>query len=618
MFSLLDRTSSLPGRNRLRDWMARPLCDLQAISKRQQAVALMARTDQTDFIQTLSGHLKHLHDLPRLLMRIKKVEANYLDWCRLHASLGTIIDIILYLQDCEQYEYNQESGSTNTLTNVCGDFDVAPLHRARVLLQNWIDFDQSIEEKDVVIVQGKDSLLDSKRDLFQNLERYLTQAAKAILSLTPEIPSLSVEYVPQVGYLVVIPDQYASILSENYHIDRSSVATSDINSMNHGDGRGHEKSAEISFAFTFSHNGNHYFKHQIVAELDESIGDVRSDIVDRQRFILLQIEEKILDLETIILEAASGMAKLDALMALGKVARECNLVMPQLVEEQVVVIKNGRHLLQELTVDNFVSNDTLLTPEKNVFLLSGANSSGKSVYLKQVGIIVYLAHIGSFVPAEHAIIGLTDRIMTRINSLETAARPLSAFAIDLSQISKILKHRTSHSLCLIDEFGKGTNPMDGMALLASVIEDMTVVKSKAIFVLHFTEILTDQAISHQAMKSINCFQMESIEEQEEGDCYKSIVPLFKLRFGVGDSSQGIACARKMGINEKIIERSLQIKSCIVDQQEVHPISGYSEEDIENPRHRELLQIFLEVDDWTTVETQALDRMRQLIESDKNA
>lgn len=196
----------------------------------------------------------------------------------------------------------------------------------------------------------------------------------------------------------------------------------------------------------YKESGVHYFKHRIVENMDHTIGDIKSDIADRQHCLLLQIEDSLLDHEEQLLQLCIMLSTLDALISLGTLAVEQRLVRPEITEEPSILIKGGRHLLQELTVDNFVPNDTYLSRDKNVALISGPNTSGKSVYLKQVALIVHLAHIGSFVPCERARIGLIDRIMTRISSTETVAAPQSAFALDLQQVSKMLSMRTARTL----------------------------------------------------------------------------------------------------------------------------------------------------------------------------
>ncbi len=162
-----------------------------------------------------------------------------------------------------------------------------------------------------------------------------------------------------------------------------------------------------------------------------------------------------------------------SLLSFAQVARKNNYVKPIVTEDNVLEIHQGRHPLLEQCADILIPNDTELNIEKRLILLTGANSSGKSVYLKQVALIVYMAHIGSFVPAQSARIGLTDKILTRIATRESVSKNSSAFMIDLQQTNIALLNSTSKSLVLLDEFGKGTTSLDGIGLFCAVVESFT-------------------------------------------------------------------------------------------------------------------------------------------------
>lgn len=179
-------------------------------------------------------------------------------------------------------------------------------------------------------------------------------------------------------------------------------------------------------------------------ELDQQLGDPHCDIIDREKDIMYHLQELALGVVDHLLRAAEVVAKLDCLLSLAVCAMDHNLVRPQLVAEPMLHIVRGRHLLQEMCVNTFVPNDTKLSVKCGKMLyLTGPNASGKSVYLKQVGLITIMAMIGSFVPAEAATIGLVDRVYSRIHTRESVSLKLSSFMIDLNQVSPevIYMHR---------------------------------------------------------------------------------------------------------------------------------------------------------------------------------
>ncbi|KAJ4450533.1 hypothetical protein ANN_01960 [Periplaneta americana] len=205
-------------------------------------------------------------------------------------------------------------------------------------------------------------------------------------------------------------------------------------------------------------------------QLDDVVGDTIVEISNHESRILLglvqYIQERISPMQKIIKMAS----ELDCLIALAMVAKENNYTRPTLMEEQVLDITGGRHPLQELCVDSYVPNDILSGDQQSlVKIITGPNASGKSVYLKQVALIAYLAHIGSFVPAESARIGILNHIHTRIQTVESVATNMSAFVVDLKQMLLSLCCSSPRSLIIVDEFGKGTTEIDGLALLTSCL-----------------------------------------------------------------------------------------------------------------------------------------------------
>jgi len=226
--------------------------------------------------------------------------------------------------------------------------------------------------------------------------------------------------------------------------------------------------------------------------------------------------------------------------------------------------------LQEVCVGNFIPNDSAVASnrEGSIKIITGPNYSGKSVYLKQIGLIVYMTHIGSFVPADGAIIGLCDRIFTRIHTRETVSLAESTFMIDCHQLSLMIQHSTQRSLLLVDEFGKGTNPQDGMALMCATIEHFMLKEEcpKVLITTHFIE-----AVEFLKRKSKNTeFLMMDFIAADEG--HDDIVFLYKVVPGVSEQSYGHQCALAAGVPDEIIERASKALQHFATGITLNPIS----------------------------------------------
>jgi DNA mismatch repair protein MSH5 len=212
------------------------------------------------------------------------------------------------------------------------------------------------------------------------------------------------------------------------------------------------------FKFIFTQEDWSYFKNADVGLLDDSIGDLDACIKDTELLIVAELEDDILECENELRETFNALADLDCILAFASCADDLQYVRPEVVPagENCINISNGRHPLQEIIIDgNFIPNNTATNATDRVSIVTGPNFSGKSCYARQVGLLVYMAHIGSFVPCDTARISVTEQILARFSSVETCSVPQSSFQLDLSQMGAILRRSSSTSLVLIDEFGKG-------------------------------------------------------------------------------------------------------------------------------------------------------------------
>jgi DNA mismatch repair protein MSH5 len=288
---------------------------------------------------------------------------------------------------------------------------------------------------------------------------------------------------------------------------------------------------------------------------------------------------KVLEHEQLIVRCSDLCGELDGLVALAAGAQKYGFVCPQMTTKNVIRIEGGRHPLQELTVPVYIpnscfliggrgDNDDLVSASQDsipfeddaegpsTLIMTGPNYSGKSVYLKQNAVIVYMAHIGSYVPADRATIGLTDKILTRIATRESVSRNQSAFMIDLQQVALSLSLATRRSLVVIDEFGKGTNSIDGAGLACGVFEyflDLGRNRPKVLGATHFHEIFENGFLEERPELSFG--HMEVLLDTDSDVVDGQITYLYNFVSGRSTSSFGTCCALMNGIDPAIVERA---------------------------------------------------------------
>lgn len=263
-------------------------------------------------------------------------------------------------------------------------------------------------------------------------------------------------------------------------------------------------------------------------------------------------------------------------MALSRGAQTYDWVCPQVTKTKTLQIEGGRHPLQELVVSSFVPNDCHLGQDGDftdesltALVLTGPNHSGKSIYLKQTAIITYLAHIGSFVPATQAVIGLTDKILTRISTKESVSRNESAFAIDIRQMAQAMTGATSRSLVIVDEFGKGTSPHDGAGLLAAALDHFLNLKTdspRLLVATHFHELFEGGLLGeHQALAVAH---MDVRTDWTAGQPDDQITYLFRLCKGHSSSSFGVKCAALNGVPTPVVHRAEAISQLLARNEDL--------------------------------------------------
>jgi len=440
------------GKALLRQYMLRPSIDLELLGERLDTITIMLLSNNIPTMNKIVTLLKPVKNIRVVVTNLRKgcsggvMTSGKLSgphrtvWASLCTFLYQIMEIKICLQEivgadrlelCRKIMRTFDSGRINALGKHITDI---------------IDLELSKEEQRIFVRNGIDRDLDQRRDFYHGIESFLSHVAETIAR---DIPmqleaQISVVYYPQIGFLIAVPR-----ISETDHAQ-------------------YEGPIDQPWERKFSTEGYIYFKNPQMRDMDEEIGDVYGQICDREIEIIQELVERVLQDAELLETASDVIGELDALLALTQGAQEYRMCKPTMTDRNVLKIKGGRHLLQERTVASYIPNDTDMeggsgendnTNDQNtpsMLIITGPNYSGKSVYLKQVALITYLAHIGSYVPAQSATIGITDKILTRIWTRESVSRNQSAFMIDLQQMSLALNLATRRSLVIIDEFGKGT------------------------------------------------------------------------------------------------------------------------------------------------------------------
>ena len=337
-------------------------------------------------------------------------------------------------------------------------------------------------------------------------------------------------------------------------------------------------------------NGERYITPEL-KEKETLVLNAKSAMVAREHDLFTQLCRRITTAGSDVLDSAAWLSQLDAVAALASVAGRQRWVRPVLRDQPGIEIIGGRHPLVEeaLGPGRFVPNNLRLQPEADqVVLLSGPNMAGKSTYLRQAGIIVLLAQVGSFVPAERAVIGLCDRIFTRVGAHDELARGLSTFMVEMVETAHILAHATPRSLLIFDEVGRGTSTYDGVSIAQAILEylhDAPQLRSLTLFATHYHE-LTALA---QRLPRLRNFRMEVREEGER------VIFLHQVVEGGADRSYGIHVAELAGLPRQVVVRARQVLSELEGQRPLErpEASAQLSLPLDHPVVAELKQLDLE-------------------------
>ncbi|KAH3161398.1 hypothetical protein KXV34_000097 [Aspergillus fumigatus] len=544
VYGLFQRFAHTPqGRNRLRQIFLRPSVEINVICERHDFISVYLRPDNYDALNKIVKGLKHIKNLRPVMINLRKgISTGSAKITGFKTTVwATLLAVAFYgidIHDALKETFGADN--LNLRTQALRVFEASQLYRVGRMIQETVDIDRSEDQGRTVVKPGLDRELDRMKDTYDGLNDLLKEVATEIAATIPESLDIDVNviYFPQLGFNIAVP----------------------LNDMGEAAYSGTADDWELIFVT----ENRAYFKDFRMREMDQSLGDIYGLICEKEIEIIYDLAQKVLQHKDALVQASDMCGHIDG---------EYNMVRPRMVEENMIRIKGGRHILQELTVPSYVPNDTFLVggsleteirvPQEvlenphgpSMLILTGPNYSGKSVNMKQVALNVYLAQVGSFVPAEKAEIGVADKILVKMNSQESVSKIQSTFMNDLQQISFDLKQVTGRSLLLIDEFGKGTNESDGIGLACGILEHLLSLEDapKVITATHFHEIFQNGFL--QPRRRLQLGHMEVRISGKARQVEDQITYLYNFRPGRCSKSFGTNCAEMNGINQMIVNRA---------------------------------------------------------------
>ncbi|XP_036861009.1 mutS protein homolog 5 isoform X7 [Manis javanica] len=534
LFGILNKCRCKWGEKLLRLWFTRPTRDLEELNSRLDVVQFFLLPQNLDIAQMLHRLLSHIKNVPLILKRMKLSHTKVSDWQVLYKTVYSALGLRDACRSLPQ--------SIQLFRDIAQEFS-NDLHHIASLIGKVVDFEGSLAENRFTVLPNIDPEIDEKKRRLMGLPSFLTEVArKELENLDSRIPSCSVIYIPLIGFLLSIPRLPSMVEASDFEIE--------------------------GLDFMFLSEEKLHYRSARTKELDALLGDLHCDIRDQETLLMYQLQCQVLARATVLTQVLDLASRLDVLLALASAARDYGYSRPHYTPQLLGVrIQNGRHPLMELCAQTFVPNSAERGDDKGrVKVITGPNSSGKSIYLKQVGLITFMALVGSFVPAEEAEIGAVDAIFTRIHSCESVSLGLSTFTIDLNQVAKAVNNATEQSLVLIDEFGKGTNTVDGLALLAAVLRHWLALGPTCPHIFVATNFLS--LVQLQLLPQGPLVQYLTMETCEDGN---DLVFFYQVCKGVASASHASHTAAQAGLPETLIARGKEVSDLIRSGKPIKPV-----------------------------------------------
>ncbi len=512
LVSILDDTCTAMGGRLLRKWIMRPLKQVKPIEQRLEAVSVLNKDHERR--EKLREELEQVGDMERLISRISVGRTNARDLKQLQLSLAQMPRIKMQIANLENELLSDVNGRLKLLLDVQERIEKAIMEEPPASIRDGGIFNDGFNEN-----------LDELREIARNGKQYIARI-KDKLAKEAGIPSLKIGYNKVFGYYIEVTNTHKDKVPEHFIRKQTLV------------------------------NSERYITPEL-KEVEEKVlsAEDRSKTLEGELFEELRLY--VADFADQIQQIAGAMADLDCLQSFAEVSFRNNYARPEINSEDVIDVKKSRHPVVEKTLDAgepFIPNDIYLdNSEFQILMITGPNMAGKSVILRQVGLLVLMAQVGCFVPAASAKIGMVDKIFTRVGASDNLAAGESTFLVEMNEAANILNNATPKSLILLDEVGRGTSTFDGLSIawsLSEYLHNKPEVAAKTLFATHYHE-LSELESRYDRIKNFNV----QVKEHDG-----KVIFLRKLVRGGADHSYGIQVANMAGLPQVVIERAKEILS----------------------------------------------------------
>jgi DNA mismatch repair protein MutS len=509
LLAVIDQTTTAMGARLLAQWLNAPLRDQAAIEQRLDAVDCLRQDHRRR--DALRQALRSVHDLQRLVSRVATGRTNPRDLYRMGCSLARLPELVELLSDCPAQRLGELRATLLATPDLAG------------LLTEALQEDCPLQTNEGGYIRsGWDAELDGLRELAAGGKQWMA-AYQAQQVQETGISSLKVGFNKVFGYYLEVTNAHQTKIPANY-VRKQTL-----------------KNAE----------------RYVTAELKEYEDKVLSAdqrAVAREWDLFCELRSRVSEVVHQLQQTADALAQLDVLAGWAQLAAQRHYVRPKLETEPILDIEDGRHPVLDalLPSGTFVPNDCQVTPsDGHVLVITGPNMAGKSTYIRQIALLTLMAHIGCFLPAKRARVGLTDRIFARVGASDELSRGQSTFMVEMVEAARILNTATRQSLVVLDEVGRGTSTFDGLSLAWAITEYLhDRIGCRTLFATHYHE-LTQLAESLQGVRNLN------VQVREWDD---TVVFMHRLVRGGADKSYGIHVARLAGVPQAVLERAKEVLS----------------------------------------------------------